>query len=134
MKLRLERTSSDKYCTVGKLYVNGAFECFTLEDSPDLRPDNKGPIPVGEYSVIIDFSDRFQKYMPHVLGVPGFKGIRIHKGNTDKDTEGCILVGINEGIDRIDESKAAFDPLFARLRNAESHGEDISLEITSLIG
>lgn len=131
MKLKLTRTSTNAYTTIGKLYVNGQFECFTLEDSPILRVDNKGPIPVGEYSVIIDFSDRFQRYMPHVLNVPGFTGIRIHKGNTHKDTEGCILVGLSEGIDSIHESKAAFDALFLRLRNAEAHGEDITLEVTN---
>ena len=130
MDLHLARTSSNKYCTIGKLYVNGQFECFTLEDSPILRVDNKGPIPVGEYSVIIDFSDRFQKYMPHVLDVPGFTGIRIHKGNTDKDTEGCILVGIEEGKDCIQGSKIAYDHLLIRLKNAESNDDSISLSIT----
>ena len=130
MELRLTRTFSDQYCTIGKMYCNGTFECFTLEDSPTLRPDNKGTIPVGKYSVIIDFSDRFQKYMPHVLDVPGFTGIRIHKGNTDKDTEGCILVGIEEGKDCLEGSKIAFDHLYIRLKNAESHNDPISLTIT----
>ena len=133
MELLLKRTSSDQYCTIGKLYVNGTFECFTLEDSPILRPDNKGAIPVGEYTVVIDFSDRFQKYMPHVMDVPGFTGIRIHKGNTDKDTEGCILVGIEEGKDCLEGSKIAFDHLFIRLKNAESHGDSISLSITEAL-
>lgn len=130
MDLMLSRTSSDKYATIGKLYVNGQFECFTLEDSPILRVDNKGPIPVGKYRVIIDFSDRFQKYMPHVIDVPGFTGIRIHPGNTDKDTEGCILVGVSEGIDRVDESRMAYDALWPKLRFADSYGQEITLTVT----
>lgn len=132
MKLRLERKTSDKYCTIGKLYVNGTFECFTLEDSFTLGERNpKGCIPVGEYDVVIDFSDRFQQYMPHVMDVPGFTGIRIHKGNTDKDTEGCILVGMSEGIDRIDESRTAYENLFSRLRHADSLDDPITLTVVN---
>lgn len=133
MELKLTRTLADSYATIGKLYVNGQFECFTLEDSPVLRPDNKGSIPVGKYTVIIDFSDRFQKYMPHVLEVPGFTGIRIHRGNTDKDTEGCILVGIEEGRDCLEGSKIAFNHLFPRLQNAEAHNDPISLSIIEVL-
>lgn len=130
MELKLKRVKSDKYCTTGKLYVDGHFECFTLEDSPTLRPDNKGCIPAGTYRVVIDFSDRFKKYMPHVMDVEGFEGIRIHKGNTDKNTEGCILVGTTEGIDRIEESSIAFEALFTKMKNADAYGEDITLTIS----
>jgi len=54
---------------------------------------------------------RFQKEMPHILNVPGFEGIRIHAGNTPKNTEGCILLGYTVKNDCIGQSKAAFNDL-----------------------
>ena len=50
-------------------------------------------IPCGTYPLIIDMSTRFKKLMPHICNVEGFDGIRIHAGNTDQDTDGCILLG-----------------------------------------
>jgi len=131
VKLKLVRTRFKKECIIGELYVDDEFECYTLEDSPEGSP--KGPVPPGTYKVVIDVSDRFKRLMPHILDVPGFAGIRIHKGNTAADTTGCILVG--EGViydnTALTQSKVAFDFLFGEIADAILHKEDVEIEIVS---
>lgn len=118
-----------KNSTVGEMYIDGAFFCFTLEDyCRDLNHDGKltGPgeqkvmtatcIPAGTYPVIIDDSPRFKRPMPHILNVPGFDGIRIHNGNTSKDTDGCILLGSTRLTDFVGYSVVTFDKFFVRLK------------------
>jgi len=83
-------------------------------------------IPAGKYRVILDFSQRFQRELPHLLDVPCFQGIRIHAGNTAADTEGCILVGLQRGPDAIYQSR---DALITVL-NVFSGGNQAWLEIS----
>ena len=92
MELRVERTDFSETSTIGKLYVDDQFECYTLEDK--VRPvkiKGKTAIPAGRYEVIVNFSQRFGRMLPLFLNVPNFEGVRIHPGNTAADTEGCIL-------------------------------------------
>lgn len=138
MKLLLTRTKFGTDSTLGELEVDGHFECYTLEDLVHDGPKVPGStaIPEGTYQVVLDFSNRFKKRMPHVLAVPGFDGIRIHQGNTAEDTEGCILVGYSWGMIGSNNydvlgSKKAFDPLFAKMDSALMMGESITLEVTS---
>lgn len=131
MELKLIRREFTDKNTIGELHVNGQFECYTLEDC--VRAEKiagRTAIPAGTYDVVIDFSQRFQRLLPHLLNVPGFEGVRIHPGNTDKDTEGCILVGQTKGQDFVGNSKLAFEALFAKLQGIPAT-EKITLEITS---
>ena len=113
MNLELQRLYHLKQCTIGTLSIDGLFVCYTLEDivrPPGVKIPGDTAIPEGEYRVIVDWSNRFQRFMPKLLDVPGFEGIRIHPGNTHKDTSGCILVGMEKDIEheRILKSKDAY--------------------------
>lgn len=130
MELRLVRKTKTSISktnaipeTIGELYVDGVFECYTLEDEERKLGEKvygRTAIPCGTYKVIIDRSERFQCNMPHVLDVPGFAGVRIHAGNTDADTLGCILVGQEKGREYIGKSRAAYDKLFKKLSESKS--------------
>ena len=102
MELILKRTRLKEEYTVGQLYVDGEFFCFTLEDKVREVPNvpvqtwkikGETAIPYGKYKVILEHSPRFGPETLTILGVPGFVGIRMHSGNTHKDTEGCIILG-----------------------------------------
>jgi hypothetical protein len=131
MHLKVERRVFSNRSTIGDLFVDGAFECVTLEDM--VRPvkvPGMTAIPEGVYVLSVSFSNRFQKLLPEVHNVPNFTGVRIHSGNTDADTEGCILVGRTEGQDSIGGSRGAFTKLFARIQEAAQR-EKIFIEVTS---
>ena len=121
MNIKIRRFEFGSTYTVGKLYIDDVYQCFTLEDlvREGVKVDGQTAIPYGTYSVVIDHSNRFNRDMPHILNVPGFEGVRIHSGNTSKDTEGCILLGTTwAGNDFIGNSKIAFDAFFTKLQLA----------------
>lgn len=140
MKLVLKRIHFGETCTVGQLYeITDLGEnpiCYTLEDKyrevegQDVKTwkvQDKTAIPKGTYNVSITFSNRFQTRLPLLANVPGFTGIRIHSGNSSKNTEGCILVGMTwDGkSDWIGSSKVAMGVLMPMLEKAK----DCTLEI-----
>ena len=99
IKLLVKREFFAETYTIGKLYVDGVYFCDTLENP--VRPEgvkipNETAIPYGTYDVIVNFSPKFKRVLPRLLNVPMFDGILIHRGNSVKDTSGCILVGENK--------------------------------------
>lgn len=101
MKLQIKRIAKKSDYTIGKLYIDGEYFCDTLEDRVRNLPKEKKiagetAIPSGKYPVIVNKSPRFGRLLPRLLNVPHFEGILIHRGNTAKDTSGCILVGENK--------------------------------------
>jgi len=131
MKIEVVRKTLDDECTIGEMSLDGVFECYTLE--PQVRPDGaekvfgKTAIPYGTYPVSITFSNHFQRDLPLLGNVPNFEGVRIHPGNYPQDTEGCCLVGESAGRDDILQSKAAFDGLFPKIRDAIERGEEVTI-------
>ena len=116
MKIKVKRLHRTDKSTIGELYINGKFECYTLEDvERDVKIDGKTAIPKGTYKVIINQSNRFKRLLPLLLDVPNYAGVRIHSGNTAEDTEGCILVGKTRSLDFVGSSREAFTKLFEKM-------------------
>lgn len=116
MIIILQREPPTEHCTMGTLYIPGVLTFDTLEDltRPKKIP-NETAIDAGTYEIIINQSARFGRYMPILLGVPNFSGIRIHNGFTDKNTSGCILIGIRKADNLLTQSGWAFDVFYAWL-------------------
>lgn len=103
MQLVLTRQFEIDDATIGTLTIDGAFQCHTLEDvQRATKIRGKTAIPIGTYTVELTHSPRFSanyekrglgSKMPLLIDVPQFSGVRIHIGNSAKDTDGCILVG-----------------------------------------
>lgn len=132
MKLTLIRDTFTDESTTGQLLVDGVFECFVLEDR--VRPKGvkvygKTAIPYGTYEIVVTKSVRFKRFLPLLLNVPNFSGIRIHAGNKSVDTEGCLLPGTKRARNVVYESRKAFDRLFARIKAAKAKGETVTIEI-----
>lgn len=118
MEILLERKEFTEKSTIGDFIIDGEWFCYCLEDmvrEPGVKVPGKTAIPEGRYRVVVDQSARFGRAMPHILDVPGFDGIRVHAGNTDKDTEGCPLLGFDKGPDFVGRSRLAFNQFFDRL-------------------
>lgn len=105
--LTLVRYTRAETAVLGSLYLNGAFVCYTLENAAKA-------IPCGMYKVQNSKSPKFKRELPllHNAQVPASRGIRIHVGNTAKDSQGCVLVGMTRevhllGGSKLNESKNA---------------------------
>lgn len=133
VKMLLQRKWCVNDATIGELFLDGQYECYTLEDvvrPAGVKVQNATAIPTGLYRVVVDWSPRFQKNMLHILDVPGFEGIRIHAGNTAADTDGCLLVGqtVDLTAGSIGASRIAYEQLFRKLCDEK----DIVLEIKEI--
>ncbi len=138
MKFTLQRNQPSDLSTIGALYADGVFVCHTLEDVvrevegkpvAEWKIPGKTAIPAGTYRVQPTFSNRFQRILPQLLDVPGFTGIRIHPGNSPKDTEGCILPGRWMGGDKVIDSRDAFSRIVLHIDAALKRGEKVWIEI-----
>lgn len=142
MELKLKREVFTDNSTIGSLYVDGVFECYILEDKDRGLNDTmslekiagtkvygKTCIPYGRYEVDWTMSARFKKMMPILLNVKGYEGIRIHAGNTEIDSLGCLLCGRLKLNDRISESTLATNRLYKKIESAKKQGQRIFITI-----
>ena len=137
MKIEVNRIFKASNYTIGELSVNNNYVCDTLEDK--VRVDGEKvyaetSIPTGTYTLVLSYSNRFKKVMPEILNVPNFSGIRIHCGNSSKDTEGCLLVGKWDGKTEnwISDSKNSYNKLYPLLEEAFNKKENITITIKDI--
>ena len=139
MRIELVRIAFKDTYTIGKLYVDGKYFSDVLEDvdrgldssmteSEILKKKVKGQtaIPTGHYVINITYSPKYKRMMPLLLDVKGFSGIRIHSGNSSKDTEGCLLVGKNKKVGMVLESRDTYQRLFKMMEGQK----EITIVIT----
>lgn len=142
MLITIDRAWKRTGYTISRLYVNGELFCNALEDEDrGLRQDmdlatikakkiaGETAIPSGTYKVAYTYSPRFKKMLPLLGEVPGFDGVRIHSGNTAKDTEGCILVGQNLEKGKVLNSRILYDKLLAKMNAAWAKKETVTIDI-----
>lgn len=143
MEIKIDRAWKRDGYTISRIYVNGKlFGCNTLEDTDrGLRQDmiledikrikvyGETAIPSGSYECVYTYSTRFKKMLPLLLDVPGFDGIRIHSGNSAKDTLGCILVGKNDKKGWISNSRFWTDKLVQSMKVAWDKKEKVTIEV-----
>lgn len=133
MRLTLIRIANRPTYCIGKLYIDGKWFCDVIEDTDRGLSDEmaeeeiikkkiKGEtaIPTGIYPVYLTYSPKYKKKMPLIDNVKGYSGIRIHSGNTSKDTEGCLIVGKNKEVGKVLESRKTYNTLFKKLVQANS--------------
>ena len=142
----LERFAKMATYTVGHLYVKQEPEmkcidgqlvtvdkrylCDTLEPKRrNLKKEKKVPgrtaIPEGRYRVLITKSYRFQRWLPILLDVPGFSGVRLHSGNYPSDSQGCILTGFNRKKGMVVNSRSALQMVMLEITAAIDRGEEV---------
>ena len=142
MNILVKREIFNLTNTISKLYINDIYFCDILEDVDrslyftqsleeieKIKVYGQTAIPRGIYEIAITWSNKFKQYLPLLLDVPGFAGIRIHPGNSEVDSLGCLLPGISNG-QQVLNSRSTFSKLFKILKEA-SKKEKIFLFIES---
>lgn len=134
--IKVRRIALKEGYTIGKMYLQGEYFCDTLEDAVrklglhgECKVAGRTAIPSGKYAVQVTRSPRFKRFMPILLNVPFFCGVRIHAGNTARDTEGCILVGENKKVGKVLNSRKYEKELTDILLAVQAAGEIITIEI-----
>ena len=151
MKLTLKRIARKEGYTIGRLYIDDAYFCDTLEDRDRgleesmpldmikrIKVKGETAIPTGTYELSMrHISPKYSRkkafaftggVMPRLLNVPGYEGVLIHSGNTAADSEGCILVGENKAVGKVLNSMATFKALWSVLNQRKSEPITITVQ------
>jgi hypothetical protein len=138
MKIKVVRETFTDKSTIGSLYLNDVFFCYTLEDKDRGLEQSQSliiiqakklfgitAIPYGNYPLIVNKSPKFGRLLPRLQGIKGFDGVLIHRGNSAEHSHGCILVGYKKGTDCIMESTKAEADLVTILQRESTHTIEI---------
>lgn len=128
MRIELFRETL-KPATVGRLSIEGAPECDTLEREWADNLKGRSCIPSGVYPVTLGYSPRFGRDMLRLSHTGHRVGILIHAANHVHELSGCIALGKRLGPDSLMESKAAVTAVENKVRAALARGEAVTLEI-----
>jgi hypothetical protein len=158
MHIHVDRLEADQKATRGKLYIDGKFECYTLEDQhrDGAKVHGETRIPAGTYKLefyphgtkfhpkyLESYGADFHKGMLRVCDVPGFEGVLIHKGNYHDDTEGCLLLGTSKMVGKskrdkngnaciaVGGSEGAYTCFYPKVRDALLRGETVTIEYSN---
>lgn len=142
MEIKLIRKYYQAKYTIGRLYVNNRFFSDCLEPPSQHLTErcsmdtiqnakNKGyrAIPTGRYRILITRSRRFGRWLPLLMNVKGFEGIRIHAGNKPEDTKGCILLGFNRRKGYVLDSTRCVLTLVKMMTEAMEKGEKVFVKV-----
>ena len=132
MKIEVKRDVRNEKFTLGKMYIDGEFFCYTLEDpvrQAGVKIYGDTAIPAGKYEVTITYSNHFKKLLPLINEVPGFEGVRIHGGNSADDTNGCILIAKNRDSIRGIIWGSLFADFTARVKAAVNNKQQVYITI-----
>ena len=150
MKLTVVRTQFGTDATNGLLFIDGLFECYTLEDQYQaVKVMHETCIPEGTYDINFrktggfhaKYSERYKNAhygMLHIQDVPNFTYILIHTGNTDEHTSGCLIVGetqqdlevSKDGF--IGSSAVAYKKMYRKVAGELLQGKDVTIEYTTI--
>ena len=149
----MDRKWKKQSYTISNLLIDGKWFCNVLEDADrglddsmsvdrilELKKPTITAIPRGTYEITLDIvSPKYSKVqfykdvcngkVPRLKNVKGFDGILIHAGNTDKDSSGCLLVGVNKIKGQVVNSKETFKALYKLLQDRKNKGEKIVIKI-----
>lgn len=148
MEIRIDRAWKKKFYTISRVYIDGnrfgdgKHWCNALEDTDrgltsemtvdeilEKKVYGRTAIPTGRYRVEVTWSPKFRKMLPHLIAVKGFTGVRIHSGNSDADTLGCILIGRNDKIGWISDSRYWTGLLQGKIEKAIGKGEEVWIKV-----
>jgi hypothetical protein len=150
MKLQVVRTQFGKDATNGLLFIDGIFECYTLEDQYQaVKVMHETCIPEGKYNIEFrktggfhaKYSERYKNAhygMLHIQDVPNFTYILIHTGNTDEHTSGCLIVGETQQDLEISKdgfvgsSSVAYKKMYSKVAGQLLQGKKVTIEYTTI--
>ena len=143
MNIQIHRLNDDGNSTIGVMYIDSKFQCFTLEDTyNEPKIYGKTRIPAGSYAVelrkeggmVEKYNNKYDNHdgMLWLRNVKDFKYVYIHVGNDSDDTDGCILVGrncITQGVQTINGSILAYQEIYPIIQEQIEAGYPVNIEV-----
>jgi len=142
--LTLLRDVYDDETTLSTLAIGGQRFGFCCEDQDrglnkemplaqiqQIKVRAETAIPAGVYQIATTWSPKYERPMPLLLNVPGYQGIRIHSGNDESQTAGCLLPGLgrSKSTMTVGQSRDACRDLYRMIAEAEKAGSEVWIAV-----